>query len=111
MPNSPYVTVNGCTHSPSKEQIITIILYTLILVLHSIFIVPLIVNVHNNDVDDRTEILIILLVLSYITLIIVIYDYIWITVHDPVDRLVLNQELVIKYNPRFIRTCDSCGNV
>lgn len=89
-----YEKVNGCTQSPSKEQIATIIVFAIELALHGVFVVPGIFNIAN---DVPKSILIVLLVLFYLLLLLIIYDFIWITFHDPVDPILLDPDQIEIY--------------
>lgn len=44
----------------------------------------------------------------YALLLIIIYDYIKLTVKDPVDRLIIDPERRYKYNPYELRRCSIC---
>ena len=84
-----YTTINACTHPPSKEQIITIIIYIIQLTLHSIFVLPGLISM---NYDPHKSILYFLLVLFYVLLVLIIYDFVWISVHDPVDRIIVDPD-------------------
>ena len=74
---------NAYTQKPSREQVITLLLFIAQLALHSIFIVP--------PMDDiKKEILWVLLGFHYTLLIVTAYDYVYLTTMDPVDRLITN---------------------
>lgn len=85
-----YQTKNGCTQTPSVLSIFTAIFYLLQVVLHSVFVVPGIVKIDH-------PILWVLLGLHYASFLFIAYDYIWIMVHDPVDRVVLDPMLAERY--------------
>ena len=83
---------NACTTPLALEQVITVILFLLQLALHSIFIIP--------PLDDISHVLLwILLGFHYILLLAIIYDYIYLSATDPVDPLVLDQEMMTRYRP------------
>jgi hypothetical protein len=74
---------NAYTQKPSREQVITLLLFIAQLALHSIFIVP--------PMDDiKKEILWVLLGFHYTLLIVTAHDYVYLTKMDPVDRLITN---------------------
>ena len=83
----PYSSKNACTQKPSALSIVTFLLYLVQLVLHSVYIVPGVVKIDH-------PILWVFLGVHYACLMFVIYDYVWIMAHDPVDRLVLDPELI-----------------
>lgn len=58
--------------------------------MHSVFVVPTL-----NNLDS--PILWVLLGLHYVFLLIIGYDYVFLTTMDPVDRLVVNEELVSRF--------------
>jgi hypothetical protein len=62
------------------------------LILYCVFVVP--------TLDDiRHAILWVLLGFTFGLLLVIAYDYIFLTVTDPVDPLVINEELVHRYRP------------
>lgn len=79
----PYQKTNAYTLALSKEQIITFVLALIQIILHSVFIVHPIVCINHT-------ILFLLLGFHYAMLALVLYDYIYLTIKDPVDRLVKN---------------------
>ena len=76
-----YKKNNAYTKKPSIQQIATLVLFLLHIVLHSIFIVPSII-----EIDEI--ILYLFLAIFYILFIGLLIDYIVLTVSDPVDPLV-----------------------
>jgi hypothetical protein len=79
----PYEKVNSYTQSPSMEQVITLLLFIAQLAGHSVFIVPTLAGIGD-------PILWTLLGFHYVLLLVIGYDYIYLTTKDPVDKLVLN---------------------
>ena len=47
--------------------------------------------------------------ISYLALAFIIYDYVWITVHDPVDTIVLDPELINTVSIDKLEDCEYCG--
>lgn len=97
-----YQKVNGYSHPPSKEQIITIILYLFIIIIHSIYIVPAIIHICH-------PILYAFLGLHYISFLVILYYYLWITIQDPVDRVISNPELLKNIPDDALWECVICG--
>ena len=93
---------NACTQTPSTLSFLTAIIYLIQLALHSAYAVPGIVAIDHAA-------LWILLGVAYISLILMIYDYIWIMVHDPVDRVVENPDLIYEYSYDELEDCKICG--
>jgi hypothetical protein len=85
----PYHTINACSKRPSLLCIITLVLYLGLVGLHFAYIFPAIISGKITDLP----IIYIMLGLHFILLIAVIYDYIWILVHDPVDTVVHDPQL------------------
>lgn len=81
----PYRKVNAYSHPPSMEQIIAVVSYLVVLVLHSVFITPPIVSV------IRHPLLIFMLALHYALVLVIAYDYICLTVKDPIDPLITGE--------------------
>ncbi len=79
----PYKKVNAYTQKPSPEQILTAILFILQLAGHSVFIVPTVKTISNAVLWS-------MLGFHYALLLVIGYDYIYITTKDPVDRLILD---------------------
>lgn len=79
---SGYALVNAYTHSPSREQIFTIILFLAIIAMHSVFIV-------SSIAIFDSPILWILLATTYVLFLLMAFDYIALTCQDPVDDLLL----------------------
>lgn len=77
-----YRKVNAYTRKPSYEQLLTLLLFSTVIVLHSVFVVPAIAK-------QASPILWVLLGSSYLILLLVAYDYCYITCTDPVDSLLL----------------------
>ena len=80
----PYVKTNAYSQTPSLEQIITVVIVILQIVLHSVFVVPALPKVNQ-------AILWVILGLHYFLLLFLIYDYLYLTIKDPVDKLVINE--------------------
>ena len=80
----PYQLTNAYTSPFSCEQVITLILFIIQLVLHSVFVVPVLDDIHH-------AVLWVLLALHYVLLIGIAFDYINLTINDPVDPLVLDE--------------------
>lgn len=76
-----YRKKNAYTKRPSIQQITTLILFLLHIVLHSIFIVPSLIEI------DKIW-LYLFLAIFYALFIGVLVDYIILTISDPVDPLV-----------------------
>lgn len=47
--------------------------------------------------------------LRYALFLILGYDYIWLTVNDPVDRLIIDETLRYKFSPYELRNCSLCA--
>jgi hypothetical protein len=80
----PYQKVNSYTQPPSREQIITVILFAAQLAGHAALIIPVI-----PPADD--SILWTMLGFHFVLLLAVGHDYIYLTTKDPVDRMVVNE--------------------
>ena len=74
--------MNAYSQPPSQEQIMTVILFLVVLVLHSVFVTSAIAN-HNSPI------LWILLALTYVFLVLTFVDYFYLTCTDPADDLLL----------------------
>lgn len=86
------MATNAYTTPFSCEQIATFLIFLTQLILYCVFVVP--------TLDDiRQAILWVLLSFTFGLLLVIAYDYIFLTVTDPVDRLVTNEELVHLYRP------------
>jgi hypothetical protein len=81
--SGPYEKVNAYTQKPVFEQILTLLIFIIQLTLHSVFIVPLVPRISSS-------ILWIMLGFHYATLIMIAYDYLYLTTKDPVDRMITN---------------------
>lgn len=79
----PYKKINAYTMKPCFEQIFTVSITFLILILHSVFNVAAIIEIDH-------PILYVLLGLTYLVVILLIITYVHITTKDPVDDLVPN---------------------
>lgn len=77
--------INAYTLKPSFEQILTLFLALLILILHSIFNVRAIIKINN-------PILYIMLGFNYILVLILIFTYYQVTTFDPVDRFIIDPQ-------------------
>lgn len=73
---------NAYSNSYSFEQIVTVLVFLVILVMHSVFIVSS-MGVLNEPI------LWILLSITYLLLFVILYDYCVLTCSDPVDDMVL----------------------
>jgi hypothetical protein len=82
-PIAPYTTINAYSKRASKEQIIAMIIFLVIIIFHSVFYVyPITIIDH--------PILWIILAITYALLGIMVYDYFIVTCSDPSDDLVMN---------------------
>lgn len=79
----PYIKTNAYSIKCTFEQILTLAIMIILISLHSIFVVSPLIKINH-------PILILLFVLYYLTLIILIRDYIWITTFDPVDPFIID---------------------
>jgi hypothetical protein len=78
---------------------ITPLIFLIVMVLHSVFVVSGLATV------DR-EILWVLLGVTYILLLLIAYDYIFLTCSDPVDDLILGIQKSYKVDE--IKYCNMC---
>lgn len=85
----PYQTINGLSRKPSLLCIITIVLYLGLIALHFVYIFPAIVSGKITSLP----IIYIMLGLHFILVLCVLYDYVWILTHDPVDTVVHDPQL------------------
>ena len=97
-----YSSKNACTQKPSALSIITFILYLVQVALHSVYIVPGVIKINH-------PILWVFLGVHYACLMFVMHDYVWIMVHDPVDRLVLDPDLIENFEYYQLEDCHICG--
>ena len=95
----PYKKTNAYTSKPCFEQIITIILMVILIVLHSVFNVAAIIAINNS-------ILWVILIFHYVLLAFIIVVYIIITIRDPVDDYILDPYLALTDNYR--EYCEIC---
>lgn len=84
-----YQTKNACSKRPSILCLITIILYLGLIVLHIFYILLPIVQGYVSS----NPIIYVLVALHFVLLCAVVYDYLWIAIHDPVDRVVYDPQL------------------
>lgn len=70
---------------------------------HSIFIVPILLKINHS-------ILWILLGFHYALLLVIIYDYIYLTTKDPVDKLIINENELVKYTMSELKFCLICDS-
>ena len=77
-----YKKVNAYTKKCVFEQILTIVLFVIVTVLHNVFVTS---SIGRQD----SSILWVMLAVTYVTLIIVAIDYIYLTCTDPVDDVLL----------------------
>jgi hypothetical protein len=91
----PYQTINSCSQKPSLLCVLSIGVYLILIVLHLIYILPAI----TCGLITYVPILYVLLGLHFALIIAILYDYIWILVHDPVDTVVYDPQLIDKIDP------------
>jgi hypothetical protein len=92
--------VNAYTHKPAFEQIFAIIVMIVIVAMHAVFIT-------SATATLQSSILWVLVAVSYGLLVIIIYDYIFLTCTDPVDDLILKIEK--NYKESDLLLCVDCG--
>ena len=80
----PYKKINAYTMKPCKEQIITLVLVILLVILHAIFNVGAIFQVNH-------PILFIMFSIHYLLVVLLTIIYILITLKDPVDDLIIDR--------------------
>jgi hypothetical protein len=80
----PYEKVNSYTQSPSREQILTLLLFIAQLIGHCAFVIPVLPSINHS-------VLWTMLGFHFVLLMAVAYDYIYLTTKDPVDRMVLDE--------------------
>jgi hypothetical protein len=78
-----YTPVNGCTHQPSFMQVLAIFFMVAIIALQA--------NIVSLIADISHAILTTMMALSYIILLLIIYDYIKMIIIDPVDPRLLDE--------------------
>lgn len=98
----PYKKVNAYTQTPSFEQILTLILFIAQLAGHSLFIVTTLKSINNVVLWS-------MLGFHYSLLLVIFYDYIYITTKDPVDRIIVNEQLAAKYSSLDVKMCLICN--
>lgn len=91
-----YKKINAYTQKPCLHQIFTLLAFLIHLVLHSIWTVPPLIKIDSS-------ILHILLALFYLVLLLLIIDYLIITICDPVDPLVKSDESYLKNRAKELR--------
>ena len=101
-----YTPVHGCNKGPCKQQVITILIFIAQLALHSVFVVPGIFDVNDKLQKD---ILIIILAFFYALLLLICYDYLWISCHDPADRILFYPDRMQGYALEELDDCSQCG--
>lgn len=84
----PYLKTNAYTMRPSFEQILTIILMLILILLHSIFNVKAIIAINHS-------ILWTMFGFHYAILLMIIFVYVVITVKDPVDEYLLEPDYAL----------------
>jgi len=84
-------------------MVVSVVVFLIILALHSIFIVPPIVAVIKHAV------LIFLLGLHYALILLLIYDYAYLTFKDPVDSLVSKQANPDLQPAHEVKKCMICN--
>ena len=99
----PYTKVNAYSRRPAIEQILAVVFFLAILTLHSRFIAPLIIEVIKHAV------LIFMLSIHYALILLLSYDYIYLTFVDPVDPLVDKSAKVERQPPEDIKKCMICN--
>jgi hypothetical protein len=80
----PYQTINSCSKKPSLLCVISIVVYVILIGLHFVYILPAIAS----GLITYVPILYVLVGLHFVLILGILYDYIWILVHDPVDTVV-----------------------
>ena len=78
-----YNKTNSYTQKASYEQIFTVVIFAVITILHAVF-------VSSAAPAIQSSILWVIIVFTYGVLILLGYDYCYLTCGDPVDDLVLN---------------------
>ncbi len=96
-----YQTKNACSRKPAFKCILTIVLYLALVVLHFVYIFPAIIS----GKVSPFPILYIMLAFHFALLIAILYNYLWILVHDPVDRIVYDAQLAEKIEPSMLTFC------
>ena len=77
-----YTKVNAYSHKPAVEQILAMAIFVTIVALHAVFITT-------NAATLQSPYLWTIVAVSYGLLVLMAYDYVFITCNDPVDDLVL----------------------
>lgn len=85
---------------------LTIVIFTTQLVLHSVFVVP---AVPFFDSITERSILVVWLVVYYVLWVLIIYDFCWISCTDPADPILLNPELARYHSYAEMDDCSQCG--
>lgn len=99
-----YQTKNACSKRPSILCLITIILYLGLIVLHIFYILLPIVQGYVSS----NPIIYVLLALHFMLLCAIVYDYLWIAIHDPVDRVVCDPQLAEGIDKNRLDFCSFC---
>jgi hypothetical protein len=87
---SPYSKVNAYNQPLDFWQIALIVVFVVIITIHSVFIIsPIVASNH--------PLLWVMLGLHYVAIIIMAYDYLFITFTDPVDLLVADPEKTVEF--------------
>jgi palmitoyltransferase ZDHHC1/11 len=94
-----YQKTNAYTQSSSLEQVMTVVLFAVITLLHSLFIT-------SGTASLGFSVLWVLVALSYGLLVLVGYDYCVLTCSDPVDDLVVNKKR--NYKETDLLYCRDC---
>jgi hypothetical protein len=79
-----YTKKNGCSQSPSLPQLAAILVFLIAIALHSVLATTIL--------DIPSPIIFFLFALHYIVLVAAATDYIMLTLSDPVDSRLLEQE-------------------
>jgi palmitoyltransferase ZDHHC1/11 len=99
--SGPYQTTNAYTTPYSCEQVVTLILFIIQLILYCVFVIP--------PLDDISNaILWVMLGVTFAVLLVIAYDYIYLTVADPVDPLVSGEEISRRFAVEDLTFCVIC---
>ncbi len=86
----PYEKVNAYSQPFSCEQVVTLFIVTTQIALHAVFVVPALPAIGST-------VLWVMLGYCCAVLVLVVYDYMVVTVSDPVDPLVEREELASRW--------------
>ena len=96
-----YELTNAYTQPVACEQVLTLVLFLGQLALHSVFAIPAIIDHGHPVLWDLAGI-------QHGLLIVIIYDYCYLTMTDPVDELILSPETASQYGVFEVRMCPIC---